>query len=40
MKLDIVGVIGDVHGEDIFLEKAVKFLRSQNIFNIFCVGKI
>ena len=35
-----IGAIGDVHAEDRLLAKAIKFLRSQNVEAIFCVGDI
>ena len=39
-KLQTLGVIGDVHAEDVLLENAIKFLKSQNVEKIFCVGDV
>lgn len=39
-KFKYIGVIGDVHTEDKFLEKAIEFLKLHKVEAIFCVGDI
>ncbi len=40
VKIQTLGIIGDVHAENILLEKAIDFLRLQNVDKILCVGDV
>ena len=39
-KFKTLGIIGDIHAEDVLLESAINFLKSQNVEEILCVGDI
>jgi predicted phosphodiesterase len=39
MALALIGIIGDVHGEDVRLENALRFLEAQTE-NVFCTGDV
>ena len=39
-EINIIGAIGDVHGEDRLLEKTIAFLKDRDVDMILCVGDI
>ena len=39
-KLSLIGIIGDIHAENILLEKSLGFLKSHQVEIIVCVGDI